>query len=46
LSGATLSIQSRRNGINRDVPEAQCNLMAAAAVTECKYEHALIGQRL
>jgi hypothetical protein len=46
LSGTELRIKSRRNEVVRDVPEGQCNLTAAAAVTECKYEEEIVATRL
>jgi hypothetical protein len=46
LSGAELHIESRRNQVNRDVPESACTLTAAAAVTECKSEEEMKATRL
>ena len=46
LSGSELRIQSRSNEVHREVPQSQCNLTAAEAVTECKSEEAMTATRL
>jgi hypothetical protein len=46
LNGSELRISSRSNEVHRDVPQSQCNLAAAEAVTECKSEDAMTATRL
>jgi hypothetical protein len=46
LIGAELRISSRENEVHRDVPQSQCNLAAAEAVTECTNQDAITATRL
>jgi hypothetical protein len=46
LSGSELRVRSLQNEVHRDVPQTQCNLAAAEALTECKYEDEMTATRL
>ena len=44
--GAELRVKSLRISINKDIPQSQCNLAAAKALTEpCAYETQIAAAR-